>query len=166
MPLPSTRPIFVVGMPRSGTSLAEQILASDPAIFGAGELPFWNSAASAHESVAHSGEPAAAAIPSLAADYLRLLEKLSTSALRVVDKMPANFLSLGLIHEALPNARIIHIRRNPIDTCLSIYFQHFRSAHSYADDLDDLAHYYGEYSRLMKHWLGSAPRGCDSRGAL
>jgi hypothetical protein len=75
----------------------------------------------------------------------------------VVDKMPANFLSLGLIHEALPDARIIHMRRNAIDTCLSIYFQHFKSAHSYADDLDDLAHYYGEYSRLMKHWRDALP---------
>jgi tetratricopeptide (TPR) repeat protein len=155
----SARPVFVVGMPRSGTSLAEQILASDPAIFGAGELPFWNSAASACESLAHTGEPGGGIHRELAADYLRLLEKLSAGALRVVDKMPANFLSLGLIHEALPNARIIHMRRNPIDTCLSIYFQHFKSAHSYADDLDDLAHYYSEYSRLMKHWLDTLPAG-------
>jgi tetratricopeptide (TPR) repeat protein len=155
--IPSARPVFVVGMPRSGTSLAEQILAAHPAIFGAGELPFWNSAASMYESLAWSGEPSGDIYPKLAADYLRLLEKLSAGALRVVDKMPANFLSLGLIHEALPNARIIHMRRNPIDTCLSIYFQHFKSAHSYADDLDDLVHYYGEYSRLMKHWRNALP---------
>jgi tetratricopeptide (TPR) repeat protein len=153
----SARPVFVVGMARSGTSLAEQILASHPAIFGAGELPFWNSAASTYESLARSGEPNGDIYPKLAADYLRLLEKLSSDALRVVDKMPANFLSLGLIHEALPDARIIHMRRNAIDTCLSIYFQHFKSAHSYADDLDDLAHYYGEYSRLMKHWRDALP---------
>jgi tetratricopeptide (TPR) repeat protein len=152
----SARPVFVVGMPRSGTSLAEQILASHPAIFGAGELPFWNSAASS-ESFARGGEPSRDIYPKLAADYLRLLEKLSAGALRVVDKMPANFLSLGLIHEALPNARIIHMRRNPIDTCLSIYFQHFKGAHSYADDLDDLVHYYSEYSRLMKHWRDVLP---------
>jgi tetratricopeptide (TPR) repeat protein len=155
--IPSARPVFVVGMPRSGTSLAEQILASHPAIFGAGELPFWNSAASACESLARNGEPGGDIVPKLAADYLRLLEKLSPDALRVVDKMPANFLSLGLIHEALPDARIIHMRRNPIDTCLSIYFQHFKSAHPYADDLDDLVHYYGEYSRLMKHWRDALP---------
>jgi tetratricopeptide (TPR) repeat protein len=153
---PSARSVFVVGMPRSGTSLAEQILASHPAIFGAGELPFWNSAAS-NESHPRSGEPSGDIYPRLAADYLRLLEKLSSGAQRVVDKMPANFLSLGLIHEALPNARIIHMRRNPIDTCLSIYFQHFKSAHSYADDLDDLVHYYSEYSRLVKHWRDALP---------
>jgi hypothetical protein len=161
----SARPVFVVGMPRSGTSLAEQILASHPAIFGAGELPFWNSAAS-EESSARGGGPGGGPggdpgggdiVPKLAADYLRLLEQLSPGALRVVDKMPVNFLSLGLIHEALPSARIIHMRRNPIDTCLSIYFQHFRSAHSYADDLDDLVHYYGEYSRVMKHWRDALP---------
>jgi tetratricopeptide (TPR) repeat protein len=151
----SARPVFVVGMPRSGTSLAEQILASHPAVFGAGELPFWSSAS--NESFARSGEPDRDIHPELAADYLRLVEKLSSGESRVVDKMPANFLSLGLIHEALPNARIIHMRRNPIDTCLSIYFQHFRSAHSYADELDDLAHYYLEYSRLMKHWREALP---------
>jgi hypothetical protein len=66
-------------------------------------------------------------------------------------------LSLGLIHEALPNARIIHMRRNPIDTCLSIYFQHFRGSHSYARDLDDLAHYYAEYLRIMQHWRRVLP---------
>jgi tetratricopeptide (TPR) repeat protein len=153
----SARPVFVVGMPRSGTSLAEQILASHPAIFGAGELPFWNSAASMYESAARSGDASGDIVLTLAADYLRLLEKLAPGALRVVDKMPANFLSLGLIHEALPNARIIHMQRNPIDTCLSIYFQHFKSAHSYADDLDDLVHYYGEYSRVMKHWRDALP---------
>ena len=86
----------------------------------------------------------------LAGDYLRLLDSLSSDALRVVDKMPGNFLHLGLIHAALPCAHIIHMRRNPIDTCLSIYFQHFETFHAYATDLEDLAHYYGEYLRLMQ----------------
>jgi hypothetical protein len=72
--------------------------------------------------------------------------------------MPSNFLFLGLIHAALPNARIIHMRRNPIDTCLSIYFQNFDVAHSYANDVEDLAHYYTEYLRLMKHWSLSLPQ--------
>ena len=97
-------------MPRSGTSLAEQILASHPAVFGAGET-----------SVGLVGP--------LAEDYLRLLTDLAPDTLRVVDKMPANFLRLGLIHAALPGARIIHMQRNPLDTCLSIYFQHFNAAH-------------------------------------
>jgi hypothetical protein len=82
---------------------------------------------------------------------------LSSDALRVVDKMPANFLSLGLIHEVLPRARIIHMRRNALDTCLSIYFQHFKTGHSYANDLGDLAHYYAQYSRLMQHWRSIMP---------
>jgi tetratricopeptide (TPR) repeat protein len=136
----AARPVFIVGMPRSGTTLAEQILASHPAVFGAGELTYWTTGVAA-------------------ADYLRLLEDLSPDALRVIDKMPANFLRLGLIHEALPNARIIHMRRNPIDTCLSIYFQHFKTGHTYADDLEDLAHYYGEYLRLMEHWKARLPEG-------
>ena len=73
--------------------------------------------------------------------------------------MPANFTSLGLIHAALPNAHIIHLRRNPIDTCLSIYFQHFKGSHAYANDLQALALYYREYERLMQHWHGTLPVG-------
>jgi tetratricopeptide (TPR) repeat protein len=152
---PAGRPVFIVGMPRSGTTLAEQILASHPAVFGAGELPFWgitlaNSLADSRTEDAH---PA-----SLAHDYRRLLENRSTEALRVIDKMPTNFLALGLIHAALPDARIIHLRRNPIDTCLSIYFQDFETAYSYANDLGDLAHCYGEYRRVMSHWRSVLPQ--------
>ena len=155
----SARPVFIVGMPRSGTTLAEQILASHPAVFGAGELTFWSTVSAVRQSSAHGGAAAGGAAADPAGDYLRLLQDLSPDALRVIDKMPANFLRLGLIHEALPNARIIHMRRNPIDTCLSIYFQHFKSGHSYANDLDDLAHYYREYLRLMKHWKAALPAG-------
>jgi hypothetical protein len=156
----SARPVFIVGMARSGTTLAEQILASHPAVFGAGELTYWTTADSAeHRSPAHGAAAARASSVGAAADYLKLLKDLSPDALRVIDKMPANFLRLGLIHEALPNARIIHMRRNPIDTCLSIYFQHFKAGHSYADELDDLAHYYGEYLRLMEHWKSRLPEG-------
>ncbi|HEY4973019.1 MAG TPA: sulfotransferase, partial [Steroidobacteraceae bacterium] len=145
----SARPVFIVGMLRSGTTLAEQILASHRSIHGAGELVFWNRAAAVG--------PGSNALPALAADYLQLLQTLSADALRVVDKMPANFLHLGLIHAALPRARVIHMRRNPIDTCLSIYFQHFEAFHAYASDLEDLAHYYSEYRRLMRHWRSVLP---------
>jgi len=153
----SSRPIFIVGMPRSGTSLAEQILASHPAVFGAGELSFWKVAslkvgAAALQDGAKRGE-----LAQLASEYLQLLAGLSPDAARVVDKMPANFAHLGMIHAAFPNARIIHMRRNPIDTCLSIYFQNFHVAHTYANDLEDLAHYYGEYQRLMQHWRSMLP---------
>ena len=154
----SARPVFIVGMPRSGTTLAEQILASHPAVFGAGELPFWTSGAARHQSRVDGGAAAdAGSTRQLARDYLRLLAELSPDALRVVDKMPGNFACLGLIHEALPNARIIHMHRNPLDTCLSIFCQHFKAGHAYAHDLDDLAHYYREYLRLMSHWRATLP---------
>jgi len=155
----SARPVFIVGVPRSGTSLAEQILASHPAVFGAGELTFWNIASATYQSTAPRGEVIASILSKLSTDYLRLLEEFSADALRVVDKMPTNFMFLGLIHAALPNARIIHMRRNPIDTCLSIYFQDLSAILSCANDLGDLAHYYAEYVRVMKHWHSILPAG-------
>ena len=85
------------------------------------------------------------------------LSGLSSSAQRVVDKLPANFMNVGLIHAALPRARIIHMRRHTIDACLSIYFQYFSSAHPFSNDLDDLAHYYGEYRRVTDHWHAVLP---------
>jgi tetratricopeptide (TPR) repeat protein len=155
----SRRQVFVVGMLRSGTTLAEQILASHPAVFGAGELTFWNNAAAAaNASSAANASPAAEGmLATLAGEYLRLLQTLSPDALRVIDKMPTNFPFLGLIHAALPNARVIHMRRNPMDTCLSIYCQHFETTVSYANDLEDLAHYYTEYLRVMGHWRETLP---------
>jgi tetratricopeptide (TPR) repeat protein len=155
--LESARPILVVGMLRSGTSLAEQILASHPAVFGAGELTFWSGALASYQVCALSAEASDTVLPRMAADYLRLLKRLSGDALRVVDKMPTNFPFLGLIHAALPNARIIHLQRSPPDTCLSIYFQHFEAAVSFANDLEDLVHYYTEYLRVMKHWRSALP---------
>lgn len=100
-----------------------------------------------------------ATLKRLADDYLRLLETLSSDALRVIDKMHGNFMYLGWIRAALPRARIIHMRRDPIDTCLSIYFQHFQDSPAYTNDLEDLAHYYTEYSRLMAHWRAILPAG-------
>ena len=153
----SSRPIFIVGMPRSGTSLAEQILASHPAVFGAGELSFWKTASLQVGSAALESGFDGSVLAKLADEYLQLLTRLSLDASRVVDKMPANFAHLGMIHAALPNARFIHMRRNPIDTCLSIYFQNFHVAHSYANDLEDLAHYHHEYQLLMQHWRSILP---------
>lgn len=155
--LQSARPVFIVGMLRSGTSLAEQILASHPAAFGAGELPYWNGASAAYEHRAALAPADDGALCGLARDYLGILHGLSADALRVCDKMPANFRFLGLAHAALPNARIIHLRRDPAATCFSIYSQHFETAVSYANDLDDLAHYYREYLRLMNHWQATLP---------
>jgi tetratricopeptide (TPR) repeat protein len=154
----SERPVFVVGMLRSGTSLTEQILASHSAVFGAGELPFWQTALAAYEAAELKGHDAASLIPGVAREYIDQLAALSGDAARVVDKMPLNFLSLGLICAAFPHARIVHMRRHPIDTCLSIYFQYLSDLHSYAHDLDDLAHYYGEYLRISDHWRTVLPR--------
>ena len=155
----SERPVFIVGMPRTGTTLAEQILASHPAVFGAGELPFWNDAAAAYESGTLDAAVGMSTLAALAGEYLRQLADLSGDALRMVDKMPANYANLGLIHAALPGARIIHMQRNPIDTCLSIFFQNFSISHAYANDLEDLAHYYTEYLRVMRHWHATLPPG-------
>jgi tetratricopeptide (TPR) repeat protein len=153
----SQRPVFIVGMPRSGTSLTEQILASHPSVFGAGEVVFWDGAYESFRQGVLTGVTAADLIPGIAADYLDRFAQLSDSALRVVDKMPPNFMNLGLIHAAFPHARIIHMRRHPIDTCLSIYFQYFLNTHPYANDLDNLLHYYREYSRIMDHWRRTLP---------
>jgi tetratricopeptide (TPR) repeat protein len=153
------RPVFIVGMPRSGTTLAEQILASHSGVFGAGELPFWNSAVKAGAGARVIGEDETPGLRQAAEAYLAQLATLSAGAQRVVDKMPANFLHLGVIHAALPKAKIIHLRRNPLDTCLSIYFQNFGAMHPYANDLDDLADYYGQYLRIMEHWRLALPVG-------
>jgi tetratricopeptide (TPR) repeat protein len=156
----SERPVFIVGMLRSGTTLAEQILASHPAVFGAGELSFFGTETAA---VFANAAPVGGALDfsetemrRLAAGYLDLLRQLSDGAPRVVDKFPANFFFLGLIRSLFPRARFIHMQRDPRDTCLSIYFQQFEAANTYANDLDDLAHYYGEYRRLMRHWADLA----------
>ncbi len=148
----SARPVFIVGMLRSGTTLAEQILATHPEVSGAGELAFWSSRGGAQMAA-----PSDAALVGLGNAYLELLRSLSPDAVRVVDKMPTNYLFLGLIHAALPKARIIHMQRHPIDTCLSIYFQHFEAGNTYANDLDDLARYYRDYRRLMAHWRRALP---------
>jgi tetratricopeptide (TPR) repeat protein len=147
------QPVFVLGMPRSGTSLAEQILASHPQVFGAGELAWWG---------AHAGDAATAdgaGLAALGAHYRAQLAALCGGARSTIDKMPANFWHIGLIVAALPDARIIHLRRDPIDTCLSVYTTHFRNAYGYAHDLGDLAHYYREYQRLMRHWRAVLPPG-------
>jgi tetratricopeptide (TPR) repeat protein len=151
----SQRPVFIIGMLRSGTSLAEQILASHPAVFGAGELTYWSTALASLLAGARFDN---AKLASLRAGYLDQLQRMSGDVTRVVDKLPTNFLVLGLINAALPGARIIHMQRNPIDTCLSIYRQQFEAINTYTHDLGDLADYYRQYQRLMSHWRSVLPR--------
>jgi tetratricopeptide (TPR) repeat protein len=155
----SMKPVFVVGMMRSGTSLVEQIIASHPAAAGAGELSFWNDAVRKHDALIRREPLGEGLRKELAEGYLSALARHSVDALRVVDKAPINSDYLGVIHSVFPNARIIYMRRDPIDTCLSCYFQPFSAALNFTMDLSDLAHYYREHQRLMAHWRAVLPAG-------
>lgn len=156
----SELPVFIVGMPRSGTSLVEQILASHPRVHGAGELSDIMQIASGLGARVRPGarypdclrEVSPALLDDIATGYLQKLRNMDAGALRITDKMPHNYLHLGLIQMLFPQARVIHTARNPLDTCVSIYFQEFSSEHAYAYDMDHLAAYYREYQRLMRHW--------------
>lgn len=151
------RSVLIVGMPRSGTTLIEQIVASHPSVHGAGELlglfRIWQSNFS---QPGHLSETLAALsdqrVNELAQQYLEPLKALNPTALRIIDKMPSNFLYLGLVSLLLPKARIIHCRRDPVDTCLSCFMTDFVSANEFACDLGWLGHYYRQYERLMAHW--------------
>jgi len=155
----SERPIFVVGMPRSGTSLVEQIVASHPAVRGAGEFGFWSDAMRRHEGAIRHELPDEPLRRTLAAGYLRALSTRCPDARRVTDKTPFNSDYLGLIHAIFPNARMLYVRRSPIDTCLSCYFQQFSTDLEFTMDLADLVHYYREHERLIAHWRGALPAG-------
>jgi tetratricopeptide (TPR) repeat protein len=160
-------PIFIVGMPRSGTTLLEQVLASHSKVFGAGELETFKEALA--ECVSSQGiEPA---YPSLAGalsqDQIRQLGEMYTTrvrarapaAERIVDKMPLNFVFVGLIHLALPNARFINLRRDPLDTCVSCFSLLFTGSQPYAYDLAELGRYYRGYEAVMGHWHKVLPAG-------
>ncbi len=159
-------PVFVVGMPRSGTSLVEQIIASHPEIDGAGELPDVASIVTAIPKHAPEGRPYPACLPDLpdhviagfAEAYLDRLRKLAPAARMVVNKTTTNYRHLGLIALLFPNARIIHCRRDPLDTCLSCYFHLFDGGfHDYSCDLWHLGFVHRCYRRLMAHWSRVLP---------
>lgn len=156
-------PVFIIGMPRSGTTLVEQILASHPKIFGADELPYLpeietqiiNSDSNflAHDITALDSQKTA----NLALQYLDRINMLSTNSTRIVDKLPRNFERLWLITMLFPQTRIIHCRRHPMDTCLSCYFTNFTIPHGYKNDLKTLGLFYRQYHRLMEHWQKTLP---------
>ena len=156
----STRPIFIIGMPRSGTTLVEQILASHPEIYGGGELEKLGQLVSEFSNMNGStaGYPACITtanpndIEHLAKGYLDYLGNLSAHDRRITDKMPSNYIHLGLINLLFPEARVIHCTRDPMDTCLSCYFQSFGWRIPYTLDLKTLGRYYRLYQRLMNHW--------------
>ena len=149
-------PLMVLGMPRSGTTLTEQIISSHPAVAGGGELPFWLEAGPPWARGAARG-PTSENARHIAADYLTVLRDIAPDAVRVTDKMPANFLWIGLIHLILPKARIVHCKRHPIDICLSIYSTHFAVRMNFAADRGDLVFFYRQYERLMQHWRSVLP---------
>lgn len=157
---PSAMPIFVIGMPRSGTTLIEQIIASHPLVHGAGELQTFN------DVILNVRAPDgttlrypdfvraldAQALRQIGTRYLAEVRKLAPSGERVTDKMPSNYYFVGLIHLALPNAKIIHSVRNPVDTCISCFSKLFSAEQNHTYDLTELGRYYKRYERLMAHW--------------
>ena len=156
----SNRPIFVVGMPRSGTTLVEQILASHSNVYGAGELPdialieqkLLGECANTADRFKAFKQLTQRNLNRAAEGYLKILDQLASSESHVVDKMPTNFWRLGLISLMFPNAHVIHMKRDPRDNCLSIYFQQFAPSMSFASDLEELAAYYAAYVRVMDYW--------------
>jgi tetratricopeptide (TPR) repeat protein len=149
-------PLLVLGMPRSGTTLTEQIISSHPAVVGGGELPYWLEAGPPWDA----GKARSLTVENarrVAEDYLTLLRGLGPDAARVTDKMPPNFMWIGLIHMLFPKARIIHCKRNPIDICLSIYSTYFTARMDFAADRGDLVFFYRQYERLMAHWREVLP---------
>jgi tetratricopeptide (TPR) repeat protein len=152
-------PLFIVGMPRSGTTLVEQILSSHPAIAAGGELTFWPRRASS-PGIVEATYLLPEAAHDLSRDYLALLRRIGPEASRVTDKHLSNFHRLGLIHLLLPKAHIIHCRRHPVDTCLSMYFSNFSERIDFVSDKDDLAFAYKQYARLMEHWRAVLPPDC------
>jgi tetratricopeptide (TPR) repeat protein len=165
---PSAVPVFIIGMPRSGTTLIEQILASHPLVFGAGEsLAFHNAV---QHLVAPNGplsQPFPEAVPAMTAqqlrglgeDYLHQVAALAPQAARITDKALGNFVHVGLIHLALPKARIIHAVRNAMDTCFSCFSKLFASELLYTYDFGELGRYYRSYDSLMRHWHSVLPKG-------
>lgn len=162
---PSDLPIFVLGMPRSGTTLTEQMLASHPQIFGAGELRFIPGLARTFDWPGSTGYPDAianidgGALHRFGRRYIEAIRPQAPTAARITDKLPFNFFFAGLIHLALPNARIVHMRRHPIDNCMSIFALRFGEGFEWSYDLGQLGRYYRAYHSLMQHWQAVLPAG-------
>ena len=153
---PSAMQIFIVGMPRSGTTLVEQILASHSNVHGAGELTYLIDLIQMHYPDNMLQLPSEI-LHAITDQYLFYLRQISADASYITDKMPQNFLALGLIHALFPNAKIIHVKRNPMDTCLSCYTKLFHQGQLYSYDLTELGQYYHCYERIMAHWRRILP---------
>jgi tetratricopeptide (TPR) repeat protein len=151
---PSRIPVFIFGMPRSGTTLVEQILAAHPMVYGAGELnDFAAVVASLRGSIAARSGLGREQLHQIGIRYLQRVRTIAPTAKRIIDKTLTNFYYVGLIHLALPNARIIHVRRDPLDTCISCFTTLFMHNHlTFSYDLAELGRYYRAYSAMMEHW--------------
>ncbi len=156
-------PTFIIGMPRSGTTLVEQILASHSEVYGAGELNDMKLIASLSRQMSRFKVEYPNSLPGvvrndytkLGQEYLNRVTRLpgdGENVTRIIDKHPLNFQFVGLIFAMFPKARIIHTVRDPLDTCLSCFFQNFSKGQDYSFDLKVLAHFYNDYRRLMEHW--------------
>jgi tetratricopeptide (TPR) repeat protein len=158
----ASRCVFIVGMPRSGTTLVEQIIDAHPRAFGAGELVALPE--TVEELARRIGGQAPACLAKLdqalldegGRHYLERIARLAPDAERITDKLPHNFEMIGLINRMLPGARVIHCRRNPIDNCVSCYFTQLSAWHNYSNDLSHLGWAYGQYEKLMEHWRAAA----------
>jgi tetratricopeptide (TPR) repeat protein len=158
-------PVFIVGMMRSGTTLAEQILASHPQVHGAGELGVVGTLINTLPQRLGATETFPEVMAKLdatvtrrvAEEHEQRLKEHGGAAARVVDKLPGNFLNLGFIATLFPRARIIHCRRDPVDTCLSNYIQNYQGSVPYTLDLVHLGRFYRAYERLMAHWASVLP---------
>jgi len=168
----SPMPIFVLGMPRSGTTLVEQILASHPMVYGAGELQTFKDATPSVRGPGGNVIPFPEFVPALDASALRQIgaryvalvrefaaKSKGAQSERVTDKMPSNYYFAGLIHLALPNAKIVHTTRDPIDTCISCFSKLFTMEQNHTYDLGELGRYYKRYEQLMEHWHRVLPPG-------
>src|SRR6266850_1723019 len=156
----SQRPVFIVGLPRSGTTLIEQILASHPRVFGAGELQdiprMVKLLRPDYPECMATMDPNE--LTDLANDYLGVIDRLAGSnALRVTDKIPLNSLHLGLIATLFPESRIIHCRRDPLDIAISCFVELFDLEQDYTTSFEDFGHYFLEHERLMAHWRAVLP---------
>ena len=160
---PDATPIFILGMPRSGTTLTEQILSSHSAVHGAGELGDLGQIIQLYCFERNRRYPAGLdllelkELEKLGALYVEKLRQHSSESQYITDKMPGNFFHVGMIHLMLPNAKVIYCRRNPADICLSIYKHNFNDAHMYSTDLHELGSYNYHFRQLMDHWQSILP---------
>jgi len=163
----NAEPVFILGMPRTGTTLVERILGSHSDVFAAGELNNFAAQLMVMLRAANEGKrisrddmvrsSASLEFKRLGEAYIQSTRPMTGHSLRFIDKMPLNFLYVGLIHLSLPNAKIINLYRDPVDTCYAIYKQLFVDAYPFSYDLEELARYYVAYSKLMEHWNAVLP---------